>query len=87
MGDLSIFSFSEAILKFFFNGIFGIIQGFYSTITRGFGGDIQKMLFNLTAAVEAYGWLSIPILVLIMGMMGMIVFAILMGTKLIEEVA
>lgn len=82
---LGILSFLSASLQYFLNGLYGLLQGFFSSILNAIGFSISKVLMDWAYQISAYGMWSIAVMVLGFGIVAAGLYALLAGASLYDD--
>lgn len=82
---LSILTFIGNLFSYFFQGLIGLIEGALTYVLSIFGNDIETIIGSLANRISAYGIMAVPVLVLILGMLGLGIYLILDFARFAED--
>ena len=82
-----VLTFIEQLFTFFMNGLFGLLSGFGAWLSSNFGSTIESILGTFSNDISGYGIYAIPMLVLVVAITGAGVYAILVISGGVDDLA
>lgn len=82
-----VLTFIEQLFTFFLNGLFGLLSGFGSWLSSNFGSTIESILGTFSNDISGYGIYAIPMMVLVVAITGAGIYAILVLSRGVDDVA
>lgn len=82
---LSVLTFIGNLFSYFFQGLLGIIEGASNYVISVFGNDIESIIGSLANDISGYGVMAVPVLVLVLGLLGLGIYLILDFARFAED--